>query len=372
MVANAGLERGCPTRHTIARATGTLTLSLLLVSCAPSCLRQPPAPPENSTTQSPIALAAQVTPCPEGAHHPDGQPWNCVFDRDRLGAGTPSAPTVTPRIEAAADPHAAWLAWLATRPRDMESYGFVYDPAATPDLPPQDSVGMPIWGQHLPLRAFDRVPRFIAYPTPLARANTEALLTQAGCVQASVWTIECTPGSPLADLGCEEFWDPKGYYPGLDPDLHVLALCLNGSEDSDEESDTRLYRLGCAFRRDVSFILESEGEYTRISTPEQLKPLLIPIDSPEKALTYAVMRTGLSATFSFEREPDLLYFQDPVEGTRVTQSDGVYTMNLFHYMECLCEPYVHSEVYLSVDRQGEIAWLNAVPWSMTIGLSCGD
>jgi len=95
----------------------------------------------------------------------------------------------------------------------------------------------------------------------------------------------------------------EGLLPWLESDLHVLALCLNGSEDSDEESDTRLYRLGCAFRRDVSFILESEGEYTRISTPEQLKPLLIPIGQPGEGTDICVMRTGLSATFSFEREP---------------------------------------------------------------------
>jgi len=25
-----------------------------------------------------------------------------------------------------------------------------------------------------------------------------------------------------------------------------------------------------------------------------------------------------------------------------------------------------------VDRQGEITWLGAVPWSMTIGMSCSD
>ena len=276
---------------------------------------------------------------------------------------------VTATIDATAYPY---LAWLATRPRDMEFYGFIYDPDATPELPPPEAVGMPIWGRHVPLRAFDREPRFIAYPTPLARANTEALLTQAGCVQASYWTIECTAGSPLAGLGCEEFRSPKGYYPGLDPDVHVVALCLNGSEDSDEEHDTRLYRFGCAFRRDVAFVLEAKGEYWRINTPEQVKALLIPIDSLEKALTYAEMRTGLSATYSFEREPDLLYFQDPVEGTRVTEADGVYTLNMFHYMGCMCEPYVNSEVYLTVDRQGEITWLGAVPWSMTIGMSCSD
>jgi hypothetical protein len=287
--------------------------------------------------------------------------------------GQSATPAATPSPTATlTENEKAYYEFLATRPREMEAYLFVYDPKATPQLPPPHAIHMPIWGRYLPLRAFDYTPRFITYPKPTIDTDVEALLVQAGCTQVGYWDIECTPESPLVAFGCDDLLTTREYTFGLAMEQNVLALCRYWPEDPEEPREAYLFRNGCAFRADVGYILQQDGEYLLVSTPEQLKRLMLPIDSPEKALEYVELMTGLFPTFSFEAKPELLWFQDPVEGTRITEKDGVYTLNLFHYQGCLCEPWLNTEVYVSVDREGKISWLGGVPLSMTISMSCAD
>ena len=253
----------------------------------------------------------------------------------------------------------------------MEHYGLIYDEQATPELPPRESVHMPIWGQHLPLRAFSYTPRFIDAPTLSNQPGLTLALDRAKCTQDSS-SIQCSPESPLAEFNCEWLVTPASDYPGLDRNMQVLAICLYEPQDPNENRDTYLYRTGCAFRRDAGLILEENGRYRMINTPDQVKEILLPIDSPGKALTYLEMMTGLSATFSFEADKMLLYFMDPIEGTHIEEKEGIYTVNLFQYAHCLCEPWVDSEVILTLDRSGVITWQSALPISMTIGFSCAD
>lgn len=199
-----------------------------------------------------------------------------------------------------------------------------------------------------------------------------ALLDQAGCSLVQNQSIECSPDSPLADFGCGWIYRSQNDYPGLDPDIHILAACSLSLDDPDEPPSAYLYRAGCAFRSDTAFLLEQDGNYRILRTPEEIKSLLVPIDTPEKALTYAEMMTGLDTVYQFEPDPDLLYFQDQVEGTRVKAENGGYTINLFHFQHCFCEPWVNSIVILTVDQAGNLTWQSASPWSMTLGFSCAD
>ncbi|GAP12906.1 hypothetical protein LARV_00646 [Longilinea arvoryzae] len=292
-----------------------------------------------------------------------------VIPPSRVSPSATAAATTTPTVEASLP---AYLIRLTNPPKDMESYGLVYDPQATPALPPSYSVDMPIWGQHLPLQVLDHVPRFIAYPPPPARKDLSAALSQADCAQKSPWTIECTAGSPVLDFDCAELVVPEMDDAGLDPDIQLLAICQNPLEETSAEQAANFYRRYCAFRRDVAYIVKDKDAYRLIQTPAELKTLLLPIDTPDQALTYIEMRTGLTAQFTFESDPSLLYFQDPVEGTHITETGGVFTLNMFHFTRCSCEPWVNSVVLLSVDRDGEIKWLGAEPWSMTTGFSCTD
>ncbi|TLM98169.1 hypothetical protein FDZ73_23890 [bacterium] len=325
---------------------------LILIACAPSVEDADHPPTLITLSQAPLVSTAVIPPTPPRAT---------------------STAALTPTQKLTATPTIAgfWETWMAARPRNMEYYGFIYDKKAAPELPPRESVHMPIWGQRLPLKAFSYTPRFIDTPSLSTQPDISQALTRAKCTQDSS-SIQCSPESPLADFNCEYLLAPASDYPGLDRSMQVLAICLYSPLDENEDRSSYLYRTGCAFRRNAGLILDEDGQYRMIKSPDQVKEILLPIDSPEKALSYLQMNTGLSATFNFEADKMLLYFMDPIQGTHIEEIGGIYTINLFQYVSCLCEPWVDSQVVLTVDRTGEITWKSALPISMTIGFSCAD
>lgn len=268
------------------------------------------------------------------------------------------------------DHYQEWLDWLATRPRDMESYGRIYDQSAVAELPPRITVNMPIWHEELPLLVIDHEPEFVDSIPPVTPGEPDAVLSRVGCAREN-GAIICAEESPWQVFKCDELITLGINNTGLPPEIHFYAECLI-AEDEKEGRDSYLYRKGCAFRKNVAYIIGSNNDYRLIRTPLELQEIWQPIETPEEALSYALLMTGLSATYHFEGQPNLLYFKDPIEGTRVTEKDGEYLINLFHYQTCLCEPWDNSEVYLLVDREGVITWLGALPISMTIGFGCAD
>ena len=165
---------------------------------------------------------------------------------------------------------------------------------------------------------------------------------------------------------------PKKIFPNSGPDHELVGTCYSVYSNEDQPRDEYLYRAGCAFRRNVSFIFKVGGDYVQIRTAEELKIFFGSIDSPKEALVYALLMTGLRAQYALDYHHDLLYFQDTILGTQVIETDEGYSLNLFHFQGCLCEPWVNSEVSLLVGRSGELTWVGAVPVSMTTGFSCTD
>lgn len=254
----------------------------------------------------------------------------------------------------------------------MESYGLVYDPNATPDIPPSSSVIMPIWGNAIPLKLIEGTPEFIVTPYPEALADPRSLLEAAGCQVSELGYAECPPESPLAVFGCEYINIRAGVYPDLGTEWLFVGTCYTPYEDELQPRKEYLFRSGCAFRRNVAHIFKVGEQYLLISTPEALRTFFGPIESPEEALTYAQLMVGLPAQFSFEYDDTLLYFQETITGTQVTEMDDGYLLNLFHFQICLCEPWINSQVMIQVSRVGEITWLEAIPLWMTTGFSCAD
>ena len=246
---------------------------LILNACAPPVEEGDHSPTSMAISQSPPVSTAVIPPTP-------------------LRATSTAALTPTQKLTATPTIDGYWETWLASRPRDMEHYGLIYDEQATPELPPRESVHMPIWGQHLPLRAFSYTPRFIDAPTLSTQPGLTLALDRAKCTQDSS-SIQCSPESPLAEFNCEWLVTPASDYPGLDRNMQVLAICLYEPQDPNEVGTLISTAHGCAFRRDAGLILEENGRYRMINTPDQVKEILLPIDSPGKALTYLEMMTGL-------------------------------------------------------------------------------
>ncbi len=84
------------------------------------------------------------------------------------------------------------------------------------------------------------------------------------------------------------------------------------------------------------------------------------------------MMTGLRAYFTWSFDPTLIYLQESIEATHVTEEEGSYLVNLYHTRGCGCEPWMTSEVIIQVDRDGTVTWKSAFPVYFTTGFSCAD
>jgi hypothetical protein len=243
---------------------------------------------------------------------------------------------------------------------------------ATPNIPPRYSVSWWIWGKAIPATPIEAAPKFISHPPPDLSSNTDDLLLEAGCEKPSHYDVSCVQDSPLKAFDCFFITDPKQIYSKPEENFSLVAGCVLLTEDWEKPPEGTIYISGCAFKFKKGYIFKSAGEYVLIDTVEELDKLFIPIDSPTEALSYALMRTGLNAKFEFTYDPTLLYLQDTIEGTHITEEGGGYVMNLYHSEVCGCEPWITSQVNVKVDRAGTITWMDAIPVYMTTGYSCAD
>ena len=151
-----------------------------------------------------------------------------------------------------------------------------------------------------------------------------------------------------------------------------MAICKIETEEHEAAKTNGLYLSGCAFRTENRYIFQVDGEYVLVSSLEELKQLFVPIDSPEQAVSYAQLVTGLDATYDFTYDSTLMYFHEILLATHVTQRGDAFEMNLFDFVECSCEPLFNNQITIRVDRDGQVTWVDAVPIYMTTGWSCAD
>ena len=288
----------------------------------------------------------------------------------QCSTSTPGPTRQTTPIPPTAPSEFTWR--LTPRPTEMESYGLVYDLKATPRIPPLYSVDMSIWGNEIPTKLISGAPQFLDALPPESQADTSFLVEAAGCEVSKHGYVECPAESPLAPFGCEYIHISIGVNSSSGIDGQYAGTCYTPYLDKDQPREEYLFRGGCAFRRNASHIFKVGEEYQLISTPEELWAFFGLIESPEEALTFAQLITGLPAQLSFEYDETLLYFQESITGTQVREVEEGYILNLFHFQNCMCEPWISSQVLLQVSRDGEITWLETIPLWMTTGFGCAD
>ncbi|MBN1484683.1 MAG: hypothetical protein JXA37_08170 [Chloroflexia bacterium] len=103
-----------------------------------------------------------------------------------------------------------------------------------------------------------------------------------------------------------------------------------------------------------------------------MQDLFAPIESPEEALIYAQLLSGLQSRDTFLYNKDLTYFQAVIQTTQVRETSEGYIVNLFHSEVCGCNTYITSQVDLLVSYGGSLAWLAAQPIYVRYQAGCVD
>ncbi|MBN1811141.1 MAG: hypothetical protein JXA14_04825 [Anaerolineae bacterium] len=251
---------------------------------------------------------------------------------------------------------------------NAEDYIPPYNSDAKPDLPP-DSISYSIWGADgIPATPIASKPHFINHPALQVKVDA-TLIEEAGCIARfpnnEQPSLACDDGSPLARFECEVLLTSRfdvGF--GLDPAYPLVAMCYYWS---DAEG---LYGAG-TFR--VGHIFEVDDNYVLVNSAAEMQGMFAPIDSPEEALSYTQLLTGLRAGYEFKpRFGKQMFLQEVIQDTHVTDMGHGYFVHPYHSPTLGCGPYITSQVDVIVDRDGTITWMGATPVYVDLHMMCLD
>lgn len=122
----------------------------------------------------------------------------------------------------------------------------------------------------------------------------------------------------------------------------------------------------------VRYIVFDGEDFILLKTKEEFKNYFLPIDSPEKALSYVAAVTGYYPKYEI---PGIggRYFVMVVEDSYAKKFYDGYIVHLYYYDSCGCGPHPYFTVDYLVSRNGEIKELGTQKiWEDPLGSPCVD
>ncbi len=184
-------------------------------------------------------------------------------------------------------------------------------------------------------------PRFVNHPTPVAGVDLSPF-TVAGCAVDEDGRIRCPSENLLTTMGCDMLVEPAQVVGSLQPS-YPLAGCLTLAENVPPGADVDwvggsyvyrpegdyFYRTGGTVSIFVRYVAYKEEQFTLIETEKEFRTLFAPIETPEEAVGYVQVVTGLSAYYGLQSQSDYVYYISEIEDTHAeTVADG-YQVYLF-------------------------------------------
>lgn len=221
-------------------------------------------------------------------------------------------------------------------------------------------------------------PRIIDTPTPhptipliinhakphLGLDNT--VFEQKGCERELFdGLFECSPSSPLANVGCDVLKNASDLLGGLAP-KYPIALCLRRSFALTDTLQTHFRDLSkneyfYNYFDDVMhlplytrYVIFRNNQFELVQSPAEFKQIFAPIDSPEEALAYALALNNWTTYYNLSVQPKYQYFVPFLADTHIEQVSHGYVVNLYHYQIGGCGPHWTTLYNIKVSVDGSV------------------
>lgn len=195
-------------------------------------------------------------------------------------------------------------------------------------------------------------PTFVNYPAPATQMDLKPF-QDAGCKADAAGKLRCPPGLPPFDkLGCYDIGLVSPYLAGLKPGAALMGCMLEPQPGTKVAADTYLYQQGCLAPTYMRLVLAAGGQIQLIKNLADLKKAAAPLDTPEKALAYAMAATGFQALFGLKDE-NLRYRVARIEDSHVTPTQGGYDVTLYSFATCGCGPHAMSRRIVHLNTAGD-------------------
>lgn len=199
----------------------------------------------------------------------------------------------------------------------------------------------------------NNVPR----PTPDLDVDRTPFI-EAGC--SGGWET-CADQPAFSAFGCDRIQPAEPLLGGLGRPLAECWVIQRFDETSPAlqeitQNQSYFHTRGCMLRIYVRYIVFVQGEFRLLKTPSDWLALGGPLDTPEKALSFALAATGLYADFTWKPDPGLIYYdQSAAEQTSVVAAGQGWRINLFRYQACGCGPHDTSRVDVFLTPDGALS-----------------
>lgn len=215
------------------------------------------------------------------------------------------------------------------------------------------------------------LPQLISYAEPEWPAVNTDVFLELGCsfLSERYAYYKCALEA-LEPLQCTHLGTADPRWRGVTPAYPIVECFVTFSDPYPNEppkvtiSDETLDELMAGKRIDeygtwsawvnVRYLTHQNGEFVVLKDAADAQQAFAPIESPQEALSYALLLTRLYAFYHEPLEATYEYFSDTVEDSHVVERDGGYDVLLYHYEPQDCTPYRYSTQWVSVSTAGEI------------------
>lgn len=121
-----------------------------------------------------------------------------------------------------------------------------------------------------------------------------------------------------------------------------------------------LFYYGCIAATGFSLIIKAEDGFKILRSRDDLKKYFAPIESPEEALSYLYISTGLTPLYKFNIGKNFRKFVNSINTTSSIRKNNGYEVNLFEYQHCGCGPHSYRMFKYFVGANGDIEKIEAV------------
>ncbi len=160
---------------------------------------------------------------------------------------------------------------------------------------------------------------------------------------------------------CSTVKPPNALWGGLVPAYPMAECAITADYSQDLEDLPSLYKSSCTLPIYHSLLIYKDGEYKNLDQPASLQETFAPIESPDEALSYALLATGLYALYGQKVDWTQDYFQRVLEDTHVEQVGDGWQVNLFKYQLCGCNDHYEYSIEVLVTFDGKVTTIERVP-----------
>lgn len=160
---------------------------------------------------------------------------------------------------------------------------------------------------------------------------------------------------------CSTVKPPNDLWGGLDPAYPMAQCAITADYSQDIQDLPHLFLSSCSLPVYNSLLIYKDGAYKNLDQLAALQETFAPIESPEEALSYALVATGYYASYGQKVDWTQDYFLRVLEDTHVEQVGDGWLVNLFKYQLCGCNDHYVYSIDVLVTFDGKVTAGERVP-----------